>query len=532
MAAGLVVGVLAACRPAPKAEADAAKAVPTKPESDAAVVANGMAPAFPGTASESAAALPVALSPKSGSAEGAKVATGAGGVAESPAASQRPSHADWAKLARAQLLRPTDFAKLTAELKRKQALASGLDESAVRAELEKRALAGDAEAALTLGLLLRYDDSANGKAQGEKLITAAAESGNARAMAELGRIMLADEKRADGPSQAEAWLRKSWAAGESEGAYLLASAQRLGLLEPARGEDPIALLLAAAESGNGDSQWLLTLLRNEINGLDQAQLDEWMTAIADSGNVAAMLQLASLKRESGQYATAITWLERAAASGSTDAIMMLAMLAGSGETGAEARASAITHLRTQLVVPATASPQAKYALAKLLVLETDHVPEKQAEALGLLREAGQAGIYQAGIAAMMIEGGTGPHSAFLTVLKMDDAAAYVRYVELCQAKGDTTYSAFADAMPKPLATLSPNYPVELKAAGTTGEVTVRFMVRVDGTVASCEVLQSDHPALSAAAVEAVQQWRFRPGIKDGKPVAIQVQITVPFRLAN
>ena len=136
-----------------------------------------------------------------------------------------------AKHVRTQMLRPTDFAKLTAELKRKQALASGLDEGAERAELEKRALTGDADAALTLGLLLRYGEGAGNRAHGERLITAAAEAGNARTMAELGRILLADETRAGGPEAAERWLRQAWAAGESEGAFVLASAQSIGILE-------------------------------------------------------------------------------------------------------------------------------------------------------------------------------------------------------------------------------------------------------------------------------------------------------------
>ena len=454
------------------------------------------------------------------------------GAGVSRAPKTHAARPEWAKLAREQMRRPTDFAKLTAELKRKQALVAGLDEAAVRAELEKRALAGDADAALTLGLMLRYGDTATDKTQGEQLITAAAEAGNARAMAELGRLLLADETRADGPAQAEAWLLKAWAAGESEGAFLLASAQRLGVLEPAAGTDSTALLMEAAEAGNEASRWLLTLLRKELDGLDMARLDRWMTEIAETGDVDAMLKLAELKREAGEYALAVSWLERAAAGGSSDATMTLAMLAGRGEAGADARASAITHLRTQIATPATASPRAKYVLARLLVMETGAVAEHQAEALGLLREAGKGRIYQAAIAAMLIEDGTNACEAILNVLGMDDAAAYVRYVELCRTKNDTSYSAFEDARPMPLATVRPIYPVELRAEGTIGDVTVRFVVDADGRVANCEVLKSDHPALSAASVEAVQQWRFQPGIKDGRPVATQMQITLPFSLSE
>ncbi len=522
----LLCGLFAACAPSVK---DSATAEPTAKESRDGAASDAPASGA-GEARAARPAMPNMARQQPAPAVSAANAKTVGTAAPNDNRAKARQRAGWAGLKRAQLARPTDFAKLTAELKRKQALAAGLDEAAVRAELEKRALAGDVEAALTLGLMLRYGDAATDKAEGEKLIAAAAETGNPRAMAELGRILLADETRADGPAQAEAWLRKAWAAGESEGAFLLASAQRLGLLEPAAGEDATKLLLAAAEAGNDGSRRLLMLLRKEIDGPDRAQLEGWMTAMAEAGDVDAMLQMVTLKREAGQSAAALSWLERAAAGGSPHAIMALALFGGGGEAGARARGAAITHLRTQLAAPVTASPRGRYDLARLLVLETERVEENQAEALGLLRDAGRERIYQAAIAAMLIEDGTDARAALQTVLKMDDAAAYVRYVELLRAKGDNTYSALADEMPKPTATTKPIYPIELKAAGTTGDVTVRFQVRADGTVATCEVLKSDHPAFSAAAVEAVQQWRFQPGIKEGKPVDTQMQITLPFRL--
>jgi protein TonB len=36
--------------------------------------------------------------------------------------------------------------------------------------------------------------------------------------------------------------------------------------------------------------------------------------------------------------------------------------------------------------------------------------------------------------------------------------------------------------------------------------------------------------LDEKAVEAVQKWRFEPGMKDGKPVAVQLVIAVDFHL--
>jgi protein TonB len=36
--------------------------------------------------------------------------------------------------------------------------------------------------------------------------------------------------------------------------------------------------------------------------------------------------------------------------------------------------------------------------------------------------------------------------------------------------------------------------------------------------------------LDEKAVEAITQWKFRPGTKDGDPVATQLQVNLNFRL--
>jgi len=48
-------------------------------------------------------------------------------------------------------------------------------------------------------------------------------------------------------------------------------------------------------------------------------------------------------------------------------------------------------------------------------------------------------------------------------------------------------------------------------------------------VKSLETISGD-PQLAAAARTAVNQWRFKPFLQDGKPAEFQTQVTVNFRL--
>jgi TonB family protein len=77
-------------------------------------------------------------------------------------------------------------------------------------------------------------------------------------------------------------------------------------------------------------------------------------------------------------------------------------------------------------------------------------------------------------------------------------------------------------------TAFPRYPIELRNAGTEGNVVVTFVVdtagRVDGR--SARITASTHAGFSAAVCEAVPHLRF--GRADGRPLLSPVRTSMPF----
>jgi TonB family protein len=76
----------------------------------------------------------------------------------------------------------------------------------------------------------------------------------------------------------------------------------------------------------------------------------------------------------------------------------------------------------------------------------------------------------------------------------------------------------------------PVYPYSLRLSGNRGEVVVDFIVDTEGSVRNPTVIKSSHPDFEAPAVEAVLQWKFKPGLKGGHPVFVHMQVPIIFQL--
>jgi TonB family protein len=78
--------------------------------------------------------------------------------------------------------------------------------------------------------------------------------------------------------------------------------------------------------------------------------------------------------------------------------------------------------------------------------------------------------------------------------------------------------------------VEPEYSEQARAAKFSGTVLLSVVVDTDGAAKDIQVLHALGMGLDEQAVQAVMQWKFKPATKAGRPVAVQAQIEVNFRL--
>jgi TonB family protein len=76
---------------------------------------------------------------------------------------------------------------------------------------------------------------------------------------------------------------------------------------------------------------------------------------------------------------------------------------------------------------------------------------------------------------------------------------------------------------------APQYPQAAKAAHIQGMVRLYALIDRDGTVKGLKVI-SGHPLLVKAAMAGIEQWRYKPTLRNGQPVEVETEIDVNFTL--
>lgn len=106
-------------------------------------------------------------------------------------------------------------------------------------------------------------------------------------------------------------------------------------------------------------------------------------------------------------------------------------------------------------------------------------------------------------------------------------ALAVRGTEPCRASGPPAVGGNI-MPPRKLIHVSAAYPPDLRASGVGGAVTLTAMIGTDGTVREIAEVRGPHPALEAAAADAVRDWQFSTTFLNCEPIDVRMTVTTNF----
>lgn len=80
--------------------------------------------------------------------------------------------------------------------------------------------------------------------------------------------------------------------------------------------------------------------------------------------------------------------------------------------------------------------------------------------------------------------------------------------------------------------VKPKYTEGAMRRKVEGVVELSVVVKKDGDTGDMQVTRSLDAELDVQAMKAVEEWKFRPGTKDGQPVNVRVNIEMTFTLRD
>lgn len=114
---------------------------------------------------------------------------------------------------------------------------------------------------------------------------------------------------------------------------------------------------------------------------------------------------------------------------------------------------------------------------------------------------------------------------------------YIGEIDTRNVRGSVTVDATPkpgdfDEAPRVIEKAAPRYPVTVLRLAMAGDVRLDILVDTEGHPREPRVSVSPRPEFEAAAVEAALQWKFKPAMKHGQPVAARFDLTVHFKITH
>jgi TonB family protein len=129
-----------------------------------------------------------------------------------------------------------------------------------------------------------------------------------------------------------------------------------------------------------------------------------------------------------------------------------------------------------------------------------------------------------------------PFAALPTSIHVDCLAIFLRFSytpgkDILVTTGGGVYRVGGGvSAPKVISSPDPGYTKEARRAKHEGICVLSLIVGSDGMPRDIRVARSLGMGLDEKAIEAVKKWRFDPAMKDGKPVAVAINVQMTFRL--
>jgi TonB family protein len=174
-------------------------------------------------------------------------------------------------------------------------------------------------------------------------------------------------------------------------------------------------------------------------------------------------------------------------------------------------------------------PAARMPLAPPVVQLQDHLPKLMVKASVLASpdlNVPRSGVFGDPLSNLMIpSGGPGIHGG---IGRGDrggvgsDSGPYVG------TSGTGTGNGVS--WPRAIYQPEPEFSDEARREHYQGLVSLLIVVGVDGRAHDIRTLRSLGLGLDEKAIEAVRTWRFEPGKKDGRPVPVEMEVDVDFRI--
>ena len=99
-----------------------------------------------------------------------------------------------------------------------------------------------------------------------------------------------------------------------------------------------------------------------------------------------------------------------------------------------------------------------------------------------------------------------------------------------QAQLDQIKPSQCDVPPKVLRAFSPAYPPSRCQRGESGYALVEFTINEHGHTQDIRVLETSFKYFGNYAVLAIQDWRFKPALRNGNPVSVHIRIPFYYRM--